>query len=108
MPCSQDDCQEAPLWRPVLEMRSRRGEAPTKVSLDQLGYCESHKKSSGLATFLSDEGFTKITKFLREAGRDSPDRSLTTLGWSSLSSTEAALLETDQHHTMSPEESLAF
>jgi hypothetical protein len=108
MSCSQDDCQEAPLWRPILEMRSRRGEAPTEVSFIQLGYCEGHKKTSSLATFLSDEGFTKLNKFLREAGRESPDRSLTTLGWSSILPAEASALEADQHHTLSPEEKLAF
>lgn len=108
MPCSQDDCQEAPLWRPILELRRSRKDPPARVSFSQLGYCDEHKATSNLATFLSDEGFTKITKFLREAGRESPDRSLTTLGWSPISPAEAAALEADQHHTLSPEEKLAF
>jgi hypothetical protein len=108
MTCSQDDCQEAPLWRPIIETRSRRGETPTRVSLVQLGYCEEHRKTSGLATFLSDEGFTKLNKFLRETGRESPDRSLTSLGWSPITNEEAAELEKDQHHTLSTEEALAF
>ncbi len=108
MPCSQDDCQSNPLWRPVIELRSRRGGPAERVSFTQLGYCEIHKASSNLATFLSDEGFTKISKFLREAGHDTPDRPLTTLSWAAITPDEAETLAKDQHHTLSPEETLAF
>lgn len=108
MPCSQDECPSEAHWQPVIETRWRRGEKPERCALLQLGYCDGHKTTSSLATVLSDEGFTKISKFLREAGRPSPDRSLTTLGWNELDPFEAAELAERQHHTQSPEEELAF
>lgn len=108
MPCSQDDCPCDPVWRPILELRSHRGAKPERVSFSQLGYCEAHKQTANLAAFLSDEGFTKLTKFLREAGHEPPDRQLTTLGWAAISPAEASALASDQHHTLSPEETLAF
>ena len=69
------------------------------MSFSQLGYCDEHKSVLNLASFLSDEGFTKITKFLREAGHAAPDRPLTTLGWNELDPDEAAALAENQHHT---------
>ncbi len=110
MRCSHDECSAPPRWRPVLVLRSKKDESPSRASLVQLGYCDVHKRTTQLATFLSEEGFTKLNKFLREAYRPPPDKSLTTLDWEPISTEEASKLELDQHRTTSeaPDEDLAF
>lgn len=110
MPCSHDACPALPKWRPIIVLRSKSSDPPAMASLVQLGYCDSHKTSTSLATFLGDEGFTKLSKFLREAGRSSPDKSLSTLAWEPISAEEASDLALDQHRTSSapPDEDLAF
>jgi hypothetical protein len=80
------------------------------TSLVQLGYCDAHKATAVLSDYLSDEGFTKLAKFIREAGKPIPDKSLTTLGWEPISPEDAAELSLDQHRTTSapPTDELAF
>ena len=105
MRCSHDDCQSTPEWHPVLELRSRRGVPATKAVLVQLGYCDAHRETLKLETFLSAEGFARLTKHVREAGKPAPDRSLTTLTWRLLG---PELTEKNQQRTLTIEEDLAF
>jgi len=105
MRCSHDDCPDSPAWHPAIVLRSRRSAAPRRAVLVHLGYCDGHRGSLTLATFLSDEGFTKLAKHVREAGKPAPDRPLTTLEWVPLGD---ELTDEDQQFTESPEESLAF
>ncbi len=43
--------------------------------------CEMHKEHATLNDFLSDEGWNKISKHLRESGKGHFMKSLTTLDW---------------------------
>ena len=108
MPCSNENCTHEARWRPVLEMRSAKKGPITTVKLSQLVYCEDHKATSTLATFLSNEGFTKIAKFMRENGKKAPAQRNTTLTWEELS---PELLETLTPLTLAepdPDDDLAF
>jgi hypothetical protein len=108
MGCSTENCSNDATWQPVFEMRSAKKGPVTTVKLTQLVFCETHKASSNLASFLSDEGFTKIAKFMRENGKKSPAQRNTTLTWLQLST---ELLETMSPLTITepdPDEDLAF
>jgi len=108
MPCSTENCSNEASWQPVLEMRSAKKGPVTTVKLTQLVYCDTHKAASTLASFLSDEGFVKIAKFMRENGKKAPAQRNTTLTWSKLS---PELLETMSPMTIAqpdPDDDLAF
>jgi hypothetical protein len=101
MPCSQDDCPLDSAWRPALDLRSRAAETPSRLHFCRLGYCSEHQKSLQVDTFLSDEGGSKISKFMRENGRAAPDHSLTRLAWEPLTPAEAAAMAPSQDRTRS-------
>jgi len=107
MPCSHDDCPQDPTWRPALELRSRRDDPPTLLHFCRLGYCADHRQSLQVDTFLSDEGSSKISKFMRERGKPAPDRTLTRLAWEPLTPQEAAKMASSQDQTKSSPD-LAF
>lgn len=107
MPCSQDDCPETPLWRPVLELRPKAESPATRASFTRLGYCEQHRGVLTLSAFLSDEGFVKIAKFVAENGKPRPASKHTTLNWDPITIEDAARLEGAQDKTLA-DESLAF
>lgn len=88
MVCSFVSCKGSGCWIPILELRSRKNGAVTQLTFRTLAYCNEHKKTSVLADFLSDEGFTKIVRHLRENGKDTPVQRCTTLTWKMLSETE--------------------
>jgi hypothetical protein len=108
MGCSNENCSGDGIWRPVLEMRSRKDGPITHVKFSQLVFCGEHKSTSTLATFLSSEGFVKIAKFMRENGKKAPIQRNTTLSWEQLS---PELLETLSPLTIAeinPDDDLAF
>jgi hypothetical protein len=107
MPCSQDDCPETPTWRPVLELRPKADAPATRASFTRLGYCERHKSTAILATFLSDEGFVKIAKYMAENGKPRPASKHCTLAWDPIAKDEAEKLAGAQDRTLT-DESLAF
>lgn len=107
MPCSQDDCPRDPLWQPVLELRPKHGGVASRLTFQHLGYCEEHRAFATVDTFLSDEGLVKIAKFMRENGKEPPDRAMTTLEWAPVGEEQLELLAEHQDRTES-DESLAF
>lgn len=84
----------------MLELRSRPRAVARRLYFLQLGYCAEHRHASSPATFLSDEGFSKIAKTLREAGKEKIDRRHTTLAWEPLTRTDLRRLGRSQHHTV--------
>lgn len=107
MACSHDACANPPKWRPALDLRSKRNEKPRRLLFLHLAYCDDHRAKLDLSTFLSDEGASRIVKFVREAGFSAPDPKLTTLAWSPLSKKEVAALSPKQQSTTTDDE-LAF
>ena len=81
MTCSQDGCSEIGIFRPVLNLRSSRTGSATKLRFTQLGLCETHHRIKTVNDFLSVEGFDKLVKHLREAGKTAPVRKFTQLDW---------------------------
>lgn len=100
MPCSQDQCPRTPRWVPVLELRAKRSDSPTRAKFRRLGYCDEHQKTCSLETFLSDEGSVKVSKLLREAGLSEPDPRLTALTWERTKSSDRSRLASRQDHTL--------
>ena len=88
MPCSFNNCKGSGRWAPILELRSRKNGAVTCLTFKKLAYCDEHKTTSSLTDFLSDEGFTKIVKHMRENGKVAPVQRNTTLAWKALSENE--------------------
>ena len=107
MSCSHDDCPNPATWRPALDLRSKREEKPRRLLFLHLGYCDEHRRKLELGAFLSDEGATKIVKFVREAGLAAPNPKLTTLAWVPLSTKDAVALSPKQQSTTTDDE-LAF
>jgi hypothetical protein len=102
--CSHDDCQSPSRWKPVLLLRSRPRDAGRQISFERLGYCDAHRESLTLATFLSDEGWKKIARALREAGKEKCDQNHTLLTWTRLSKADLHRIGRLQHHTSTVEE----
>lgn len=92
MPCSHDECPNPAKWCPVLKLRSKSQDRPRKVRFLSLGYCDSHKETSTVQTFLSPEGAVKLRKFIRERGKGDVDPKETTLEWEALSDSQLAKL----------------
>ena len=85
----------------MLELRSFKTSPPYRLRFCRLGYCTEHQAAATVDTFLSAEGFTKISKFLRENGKAEPDKHFTSLAWDPLPPDEAAELAPCQDKTRS-------
>lgn len=86
----------------MLELRASPRGTARRLYFEQLGYCDAHKKSTTIATFLSEEGWDRMAKTLREAGKERIDRRSTTLAWELLTGKERQQLGRSQHRTTSP------
>jgi hypothetical protein len=84
MSCHVDNCRNPTRVLPVLELRRKKGEKPRRVWLREVSACEDHSRTLTLDDFLSDEGFDKLTKHLKQRGLPTPSRRLTTLAWEEL------------------------
>jgi hypothetical protein len=98
MPCSYNKCETPGQWRALLELRPRKTGAVTRAWFRKFAYCDEHKNQLTLAYFLSDEGFTKLIKGLRENGKcmkssNTPVQRHTTLAWEKLTPEEGASFE---------------
>lgn len=77
--CSREDCTGLGAWTPVLLIRSHKKTPPLRAHLPEILQCTLHKDTSKLTDFLSDEGWDKIQKHLRQAGKGSFLKNLTQL-----------------------------
>jgi len=104
VPCSQDQCQKRARWLPVVLLRrSAKGE-PASVRFRRLGYCDEHKAKGTLKTVLSDEGFARLAKHLRESGLPEPSPRHSELVWERLRPADLQRLARRQDKTLSPPE----
>lgn len=110
MPCSLDRCPNQSRWRPNLELRAKQGVSPSTAEFCNLGVCNEHKSVITLQHVLSDEGFTKLSKFMAEAGKPRPDKQYTTLAWTPISPEDAEEMaeHQDQILSMPPDLDVAF
>jgi hypothetical protein len=79
--CKKEECPGTGIWVPVLLVRKRKEEKPLRVRFGEIFQCEFHKDHGTVADYLSDEGWDKLQKHLREAGKGRFIHSLTTLTW---------------------------
>lgn len=66
---------------PLLLFRKVPRSKPITASLTELGLCNSHKETALVLHFLSNEGWTKVEKHLRENGFQGYKQGLTELEW---------------------------
>jgi len=88
IPCSRTECPGSGTWTPVLLLRQQRGEKGLKARMLEIRQCTFHKEASGLEDFLSDEGWDKLSRHLREAGKGRFMKNFTTLTWEPASGSE--------------------
>lgn len=81
MKCFVEKCDVEGVWMPVLMLRKTPKSKHEPARMFELGLCEVHKDRSSLRNFLSNEGWTKIEKFLREHGHQNYKQGLTLLDW---------------------------
>lgn len=93
--CSHAGCSTDPQWQPVLVVPFRRKKQLVRVRFLELGYCQAHRESASVATFLSDEGAKKIDKFAREQGLGPINATSASLDWEELEADEVARLRTE-------------
>lgn len=79
--CAREDCTGLGAWVPVLLILSHKKAVPLRAHLPEIPQCTLHKDTGKLADFLSDEGWDKIQKHLRRAGKGSFLKNLTGLDW---------------------------
>lgn len=112
MPCSQDQCDKRARWIPVLLLRRRPSDTPARVKFRRLGYCDDHRASSTVETFLSDEAHARLAKHLRESGHPEPVRKHASLAWEKVTQADLGRLQRRQDRTLSPprdpDEGIAF
>jgi hypothetical protein len=102
VPCSQDQCQKRARWLPVVLLRRSAKSEPASVRFRRLGYCDEHKAASTLPTVLSDEGFARLAKHLRESGLPEPKPQYSELVWERLLPADLQRLARRQDQTLSP------
>jgi len=79
--CYLATCSSPGAWKPILKFRSRSNGPATILHFKSISTCEEHRKTSTVDSFLSEEGFDKLARHLRDAGKSVPIRRLTTLDW---------------------------
>lgn len=79
--CKRDGCPGTGIWIPVLLLRAKRGDDGLRARLPDVQQCEFHKDQAKLEEFLSPEGWDKIQRHLRHAGKGRFSSRLTTLDW---------------------------
>jgi hypothetical protein len=90
MKCTHDDkCPGRAVWRPLLETRPSVKSPVTPAKFTNLIFCEAHKDGARLADFISNSTWDKIVRYMREAGKPAPMRSLTTLRFEVVGSPES-------------------
>lgn len=65
---------------PILEFRASQNSPVTEAAL-ALPFCQRHKETMVPEDLLSDAGFEQVCKAMAMAGRQRPDRELTTMRW---------------------------
>lgn len=82
MSCAASECPSDGQWSPILVMRRLVKTPPTRASFGQKTFCLAHREQVRVEHLLSSEGWDKMMKSLREAGRGTFRKNLTTLEWS--------------------------
>ena len=88
LPCLYTSCPNEGTWQPVLELRSKQNGIVTLLRFTAIAVCGHHQTSAEVASFLSLEGFDKLVRILKEAGKQTPIRKFTTLDWQQITPDE--------------------
>lgn len=106
--CYLSDCTAPGIWQPILNLKSRSNGAITTLRFKTIRVCDEHKTASTVDSFLSDEGYDKLSRNLRDAGKSVPQHRLTTLSWEKDPIEEPSAAPPEDPTVVSPEESLPF
>jgi hypothetical protein len=77
--CSRKGCERNGIWIPRLLLRQKSDGPVLGASLPNWPVCAECKLDCTIDAFLSDEGWNKIAKHLREVGRGRFSKNLTIL-----------------------------
>ena len=106
--CYLDPCPNPGIWQPILNRPSRSNGARTTLKFMAIRVCDEHKVSSTVNSFLSNEGFDKLSRHLRDAGKSVPQHKLTTLSWKQDPIGEIATAPKDNPPVASADEARPF
>jgi hypothetical protein len=81
MPCLREPCPNRPAWQPILKLRSKQEGPVTQLCFAEIAVCDAHRQDTTVASFLSAEGFDKLVRILKEAGKSAPVRRFIDLAW---------------------------
>jgi hypothetical protein len=93
MNCTRPSCGKRGIWRPELALRSTAKGPETLASFSDIILCEEHKETTHLPQLLSDTGWERIARHLREAGKPAPRKHLTILRYALTEPPESAEAE---------------
>lgn len=79
--CYLDPCTNPGIWQPILNLKARSNGKITTLRFKTIRACDEHKAVSTVDSFLSSEGYDKLARHLRDAGKSVPQHRLTTLSW---------------------------
>ena len=74
-----EECLQEGKWIPVLILHNGGNGRALRLTLADLKICDEHQRKANIGHYLSDEGWTKLVRFSKEAGRGTPVRKLTEL-----------------------------
>ena len=79
--CYLDPCTNPGIWQPILNLKARSNGKITTLRFKTIRACDEHKAVSTVDSFLSSEGYDKLARHLRDAGKSVPQHRLTSLSW---------------------------
>lgn len=93
MNCFREKCPGQALWRPVLKLRASAKTQPVRATFTEVALCERHKDQATLADFMSPSSWDKLVRFMREAGKPAPKKSLTVVEYDLLQNSPPDVLQ---------------
>ena len=106
--CYLDPCTNPGIWQPILNLKTRSNGAITPLRFKTIRVCDEHKKDCTVDSFLSNEGFDKLARHLRDAGKPVPQHRLTSLSWERNPIEEPSTTPKESQPVVSVEETLPF
>ena len=79
--CYLADCTAPGIWQPILNLKPRSNGEVTPLRFKTIRVCDEHRRVSTVDSFLSHEGYDKLSRHMRDAGKPAPQQRLTTLSW---------------------------
>lgn len=90
--CSVKDCAGPSAFLPVLGLRSSTTDHEIMAKIPNRPVCNLHRELLTTKDFLSDEGWVKIVRHMKEAGKPAPSKNLVRLAWEEITKGASTLI----------------